>query len=52
MLIETSNSVTLGARSYWSLKTTATVTEEPLGIGRAFSEDLGSLYASNLSVVD
>jgi hypothetical protein len=31
MLIETSNSVTLGARSYWSLKTTDTVTEETIG---------------------
>jgi hypothetical protein len=59
MLIETSNSVTLGARSYWSLKTTDTVTEETVGLicrrafeGSFLSEDLGSLYASNLRVVD
>jgi hypothetical protein len=60
MLIETSNGVTLGARSYWSLKTTDTVTEESPGRGcspgvpfwQLLSEDLGSLYASNLRVVD
>lgn len=28
MLIETSSSATLGARSYWNLKITDTVTEE------------------------
>jgi thioredoxin 2 len=54
MLIESSSSVTAGARSYWNLKITDTVTKEaPARLSRQLlSEDLRRVYASNLRVVD